>query len=123
MNNRVLAIAVIAAALVGVLPAAAQTDSDRAGQWTAPRAPDGRPDLQGVWANNNITPMERPTALVDRAFLTEEELARLKANADRLFAVMPMTPHSAIRSSWLRSRRPPSSPPMTVAQATTISFG
>ena len=87
MNNRVLAIAVIVmvVALVGVLPAAGQTDPDRAGQWTAPRTPDGRPDLQGVWANNNITPMERPTTLADREYLTDEELARLKANAGRLF--------------------------------------
>ena len=28
--------------------------------WTAPRTVDGQPDLQGVWANNNVTPLERP---------------------------------------------------------------
>jgi hypothetical protein len=28
--------------------------------WTAPRTADGHPDLQGVWANNIATPLERP---------------------------------------------------------------
>ena len=27
-------------------------------QWVAPRTVDGHPDLQGVWANNTITPLE-----------------------------------------------------------------
>ena len=50
-----------------------------------PRTPDGRPDLQGVWANNNATPLERPDALADKAELTEEELKRFKAKHDELF--------------------------------------
>jgi hypothetical protein len=53
--------------------------------WTAARTPDGQPDLQGVWANNNATPLERPKALADRQFLTEEEVGRLKAKAGELF--------------------------------------
>ena len=88
MNSRsvVVALTVITVALAGVRPAFGQTDTSPAGQWTVPRTPDGQPDLQGVWANNNITPLERPTVLNDRAFLTDEELARLKVNTDRLFS-------------------------------------
>ncbi len=53
--------------------------------WTVPRTRDGQPDLQGVWANNNATPLERPKALADRPFLTDEEVGRLKAKAGELF--------------------------------------
>lgn len=47
----------------------AQTDES----WEVPRTADGYPDLQGVWANNTITPIERPDAYEGREFLTEEE--------------------------------------------------
>ncbi len=53
--------------------------------WTAPRTVDGQPDLQGVWANNNATPLERPTELAGRAVLTEQELAALKKKSAELF--------------------------------------
>lgn len=53
--------------------------------WTAPRTVDGRPDLQGVWANNNVTPLERPKELAGRPFLTEQEVAALKEKGAELF--------------------------------------
>ncbi len=49
--------------------------------WTAPRMPDGRPDLQGIWTNATLTPLERPPALSNRPFLTEQEAAALEARA------------------------------------------
>jgi hypothetical protein len=50
-----------------------------AGTWTVPRTPDGRPDLQGVWSNNSVTPLERPTQWKDKASLTDAEVEELKA--------------------------------------------
>ena len=46
-----------------------------------PRTPWGAPDLQGVWDFRSITPMERPAALADKEFLTEEEAANLEQEA------------------------------------------
>lgn len=53
--------------------------------WTAPRTPDGQPDLQGVWESNGATPLERPKALEGKEFLTDAEVAELKKRAARIF--------------------------------------
>ena len=53
----------------------------------APRTPDGQPDLQGIWTNATLTPLERPRELANRAFFTAEEAAayekRLLVEGDR----------------------------------------
>ena len=55
--------------------------------WTVPRNEHGHPDLQGIWGNNAVTPLERPESLGDRATLTAEELARVQTTAEELFAL------------------------------------
>ena len=35
-------------------------------KWSAPRTPDGRPDLQGMWTNATYTPLQRPANLGQR---------------------------------------------------------
>ena len=44
-----------------------------AANWTPPRTAWGDPDLQGFWFKATYTPLERPAALGDKAFYTEEE--------------------------------------------------
>jgi hypothetical protein len=63
-----------------------------ADDWTLGRTIDGQPDLQGVWANNSITPEERPEFFGTRETMTEEEmqfLARrvqeIQSDGDALF--------------------------------------
>jgi hypothetical protein len=59
--------------------------SASAQEWKPSRTPDGQPDLQGVWSDASITPLERPRALGDRKTLTDAEVAQLKERAERLF--------------------------------------
>ena len=51
------------------------------GVWTAPRTGWGVPDLQGIWTNATLTPIERPDALADKTVLTAEEAAELEVRS------------------------------------------
>jgi hypothetical protein len=65
-----------------------QTPANRdtvAKTWTPGRTPDGQPNLQGVWLNNRATPLERPDALKDKPFLSDQEVSELKKRAWRIF--------------------------------------
>ena len=84
MSNRSLARLAILTSLLSIVAALPLAAGD-ADSWTAPRTPDGQPDLQGVWANNNATPLERPEQLADKSTLSDAELAEFKERAAKLF--------------------------------------
>ena len=84
MSRQCMAACAAAAALMAApTMAAAQAPED----WEVPRLADGRPDLQGIWASDSATPLQRPQELGDREFLTDEEVAALAAHASEYSAV------------------------------------
>ena len=67
-----------AVALLCAASGAAARDAATADVWRAPRTEHGHPDLQGVWTNATITPLERPDRFGDRLVITEEEARELE---------------------------------------------
>lgn len=48
-----------------------------------PRLADGTPDLQGIWTNNTITPLVRPTGFGNKLVLSREEAMQLELEVAR----------------------------------------
>jgi len=71
---------VLASSLIAAVIPMASFVSAQSQDYIVPRTPDGQPDLQGLWTNDTITPMERPASLQGRAFLTEDEITAMEEN-------------------------------------------
>ncbi len=88
MSFRFLACAGALSALFAVsLPAQTTKAAAKSRSTAIPRTPDGHPDLQGVWTNATITPLERPAKLAGKPTLSDAEAtAYEKSQAEELQA-------------------------------------
>jgi hypothetical protein len=68
-------ITVMAAACLAAPLAEGQARAVKPAAYVMPRTPDGQPDIQGVWNNATITPLERPVELAGKALFTPAEAA------------------------------------------------
>ena len=54
--------------------------------WEVARTIDGHPDLQGVWENNTMTPVERPEVFGDKEMLTDDDVEFLQQRMAQIMA-------------------------------------
>ena len=88
MNRRVVAyLAAGAAFAVAPLWAQNAARTQRTARSTAvPRLADGHPDLQGIWTNATITPLERPAQFANKPAISDTEATAYEhQNDDNLY--------------------------------------
>ncbi len=59
MSSRILIAILCATVAPGVVSTVAAQNRGSDAEWEIPRTPDGRPDLQGTWTNQSLTPIQR----------------------------------------------------------------
>ena len=59
MSKRMAMVFLCVTVALGVVSNAAAQDRASETEWEVPRTPDGRPDLQGIWTNQSMTPTQR----------------------------------------------------------------
>jgi len=76
----VMAVLLLAALpFVGQTPTAATKKATVTKGYTAPRTPDGKPHMQGVWNSATLTPLTRPKEFANKEFFTPEERPHLRS--------------------------------------------
>jgi hypothetical protein len=79
-----LAVGLAAAAATVAAQSHASASGAAASKWVLASTPDGHPDLQGIWANNTVTPLQRPKQWENKASLTDAEIAELQSFAAQI---------------------------------------
>ncbi len=78
MNSRILISLAIATSVAASFSAAIHAADSN---YIAPRNEWGQPDLRGVWNFSSNTPLERPAQYADQEFLSDDDVARIRAEA------------------------------------------
>jgi hypothetical protein len=81
MKHLLAVVAAVVAAAGALLVGQSKYSTTPPAGLQVPRTPDGKPDLQGVWGNNSVTPMVRPRQWKDKTELSDAEVEELKALA------------------------------------------
>ena len=86
MRKYTTVLTLIGIACLGLVSSAQgpQRKASAPGSYTAPRNAFGQPDLEGVWANDSITPLQRPTAWASKTTLTDAEVEQLRTVSRQL---------------------------------------
>lgn len=87
MSGRLLA-SVLAFGVITTFPLSSQTvpPARKAKNSALPRTSDGHPDLQGIWTNATITPLERPAQFAGKLTASDEDAAKFEhQNNDNLY--------------------------------------
>ena len=101
MGYRFLAIVTLLAGML-VAPLWAQTPrtAAKAKTSTVLRTPDGHSDLQGVWTNATITPLQRPSAMAGKPTVTDAEAQVIEKNqAEELQSVDGKSEHPLLAAA------------------------
>ena len=94
-RNAILLVVILAGTLAG-----------QSKNYTPPRTPDGQPDLQGVWTNVTITPLERPANLAGKEFFTAAEARQYeKETVERRARIITLTPEQQRKHIEFRRAR------------------
>ncbi|MFT3723310.1 MAG: hypothetical protein QM773_06950 [Hyphomonadaceae bacterium] len=64
------------------------------------RAPDGHPDLSGVWTNATTTPLTRPASYGDRLLLSDDEVAKLEGDTFKRNARQNAPTSAELQKNW-----------------------
>jgi hypothetical protein len=81
MHKRFPAAAALIVFMLAPMFMVGQTRTAPSKTWSVPRTPDNQPDLQGIWTNGTVTPLERPREFADKPFLTPAEAAAYEKQA------------------------------------------
>jgi len=89
-NRSAIGVLAVASGLaIGAATVAAQSTAARVSSapkpWVLERTADGHPDFQGVWANNTVTPLQRPKQWEGKTRLSEAEIKELQKVAQQIY--------------------------------------